>query len=363
MIRSLRRIVAIARKELQQLRRDRLTFGMIVGIPVMQMVLFGYAINTDVRHLSTAVADLSRSQASAQLIADAQATQIIDVVQDAEDAGELLALLRRGEIAVGILIPEDFQRRIQNRRKSAATLFVDGTDPVVMQAARALTNLPLVSAAKATVEPIALRVFFNPERRTAVNIVPALTGVILTMTMVIFTSMAIVRERERGNLEMLIATPLKTPELMLGKILPYIFVGLLQVSLVLWVGQMLFAVPISGAFLDIFLASLTFIAACLALGLLISTIAQTQFQAMQMAFFIFLPSILLSGFMFPFDGMPKLAQQIAEYLPLTHFVRLIRGVMLRGADLHDLIAEIYALILFAGVALTIAMLRFKKRLD
>jgi ABC-2 type transport system permease protein len=208
-----------------------------------------------------------------------------------------------------------------------------------------------------------VRNFYNPERRSAVNIVPGLIGVILTMTMVLFTAVAIVRERERGNLELLINTPVKTVELMVGKIVPYVLIGLVQVTLILLLGVMLFGVPIHGRVEHIYLAALVFIAANLTLGLVISTLAKTQFQAMQMTFFFFLPSILLSGFMFPFDGMPRPAQLIAELLPLTHFVRLIRGIMLRGANVLDLSFDLFALGLFMLVTLSIAVMRFRKRLD
>jgi len=208
-----------------------------------------------------------------------------------------------------------------------------------------------------------VRNYYDPERRSAVFVVPGLIGVILTMTMVLFTAVAIVRERERGNLEMLITTPVKSAELMLGKILPYVLIGIIQVTLIMGLGLIIFHVPVNGTVLDVYLASLLFIAANLSLGLLISTAVQNQFQAMQMTFFFFMPSILLSGFMFPFDGMPRPAQLFAELLPLTHFVRLIRGIMLRGAGLFELIPEMRALLIFMVVTLTLATLRFRKRLD
>jgi ABC-2 type transport system permease protein len=209
----------------------------------------------------------------------------------------------------------------------------------------------------------ALRTYYNPERRSAVQIVPALIGVILTMTMTLFTAVAIVRERERGNLELLIATPVGTLELMLGKLLPYVVIGLVQVTIVLLVGSLLFGVPFRGDLAHLYGAAFVFIAASLALGLVISTVATTQFQAMQMAFFFFLPSILLSGFMFPFDGMPRPAQVIAEVLPLTHFVRIVRGIVLRGASLGELLRDVWPLLLFFAVTLTFAVKRFHKRLD
>lgn len=361
------RLLAIVHKEVRQLRRDRLTFGMIVGIPILQIILFGYAINTDVRHLRAGVADQAQTQSSRLLVQDAQASQVIDLVASVRTAAELEELLKRGEIAVGLFIPPDFASRVQHGTRAAAQLLVDGSDPVILGAVRRLTELPVQYRRLAPTPERApvfeIRNYYNPERRSSVHIVPALIGVILTMTMVLFTSVAIVRERERGNLEMLITTPVTSAELMVGKIIPYILIGLVQVSIILALGVGLFEVPIVGDLPDIYLASLAFIAANLTLGLLISTQAQSQFQAMQMTFFFFLPSILLSGFMFPFDGMPRPAQLIAEVLPLTHFVRLIRGIVLRGAELGELAGELQALALFTAVTLTLAVLRFHKRLD
>jgi ABC-2 type transport system permease protein len=361
---SLLRIFAILGKEILQLRRDRLTFGMIVGIPFLQIVLFGYAINTDVRHLRAAVADQADTQLSRRLIADVQASQVLDVVNRVATAEELKILLDSGKIHVGLYIPPDFERRLQQDSRHAAHLLVDGADPVILSTARALSTMRFHEdgqTGKAGVFEI--RNYYNPERRSAIFVVPALIGVILTMTMVLFTAVAIVRERERGNLELLINTPVSSAELMIGKVVPYILIGLIQVTLILLLGSLLFDVPINGALLDVYLAALIFITSNLMLGLLISTAAKNQFQAMQMTFFFFLPSILLSGFMFPYDGMPKAAQYIAEVLPLTHFVRLIRGIILRGAELGQMLPDIGALLVFAAVMMTLAILRFKKRLN
>jgi ABC-2 type transport system permease protein len=359
--------MAIMRKEVRQLSRDRLTFGMIVGIPLLQILLFGYAINTDVRHLRAGVADQANTELSRQLVAEARASQVVEPVLTARDSAGLIELLRQGEISVGIAIPPDFERRLQQPERPAAQLLVDGSDPLILGAARQLSQMQLAQDS-APQRPGAGELFaiynpYNPERRSAVNIVPGLIGVILTMTMVLFTAVAIVRERERGNLELLINTPVRNSELMLGKILPYIFIGLVQVTLILLMGHFLFHVPVTGSLFDVYLASLIFIASNLTLGLVISTVAQSQFQAMQMTFFFFLPSILLSGFMFPFDGMPQAARYIAELLPLTHFVRLIRGIMLRGSGIGDTLPEIYALVAFAAITMTLAILRFHKRLD
>lgn len=364
---SLLRLLAIVRKEIRQLRRDRLTFGMIVGIPLLQITLFGYAINTDVRHLHAAVADQSGTQMSRILAADAEASQVVDLHYRVRTPEELEALLRQGRIAVGIFIPADFPARLQERDRVAAQLLIDGSDPLILAAARQLAGMTLRYDSEPTPErrpPLfEIRTYYNPERRSAVNIVPGLIGVILTMTMVLFTAVAIVRERERGNLELLINTPVKNVELMVGKIVPYIGIGLIQVTIILLLGAFLFGVPIAGSLADVYLAALVFIAANLSMGLTISTLAKTQFQAMQTTFFFFLPSILLSGFMFPFDGMPEAAQAIARLLPLTHFVRLIRGIVLRGAGIGELLPEVGALLIFAAVMLTVAVLRFHKRLD
>ncbi|MDX2427854.1 MAG: ABC transporter permease [Xanthomonadales bacterium] len=365
-MKSLQRILAIVRKEVRQLRRDRLTFGMIVGIPVIQLLMFGYAINMDVRHLDAAVADMAGSSASRQLVMDMSQTQIIKVIRQASSADELEHLMRQGKISVGIYIPPDFDRRLHQPNQSAVQLLVDGSDTVVQGAAAQLAQVAYTSRTSPYNDrppPMELRTYYNPERRSPVNTVPGLIGVILTMTMILFTAVAIVRERERGNLELLITTPVRTSELMLAKITPYVFIGLIQVSLVLLLGRFLFQVPMAGSLLDTYIITLVFIVANLALGLVISTLVSTQFQAMQLSFFVLLPSILLSGFMFPFAGMPRPAQLIAEALPLTHFIRLIRGVMLRGASLQELSGELFILAGFIVVLMTLAILRFSKRLD
>ena len=362
-MKALQRMHAVVAKELRQLRRDRLTFGMIIGIPTLQLVLFGYAINMDVRNLDAGIADLANTSASRQLVMDLAQSQVINVGLQARDARELEALLRQGKITMGIYIPPDFDRRLQQPDRAAAQLMIDGSDPVVQGAVAQLGQQGRLSPYNDQPPLFEIRTYYNPERRSPVNTVPGLIGTILTMTMILFTAVAIVRERERGNLELLITTPIKTPELMIAKILPYVMIGLIQVTLVLLLGSLIFDVPIRGQLLDVYLVALTFIVANLALGLMISTLAQTQFQAMQMTIFILLPSILLSGFMFPFDGMPKPAQWIAEVLPMTHFVRLIRGVVLRAANLPDLSGDLIYLGVFILFAMTFAVLRFNKRLD
>ncbi|QYZ64521.1 MAG: ABC transporter [Gammaproteobacteria bacterium (ex Lamellibrachia satsuma)] len=364
---SWRRLLAVIRKEIWQLKRDRLTFAMILGIPAMQILMFGYAINTDVRHINTAVVDQANTQLSRSFIADIRASQVTQVRYQVAQASELEDLMRSGKISLGIFVPADFERRIQDDSRPGVQLLVDGSDPIILGVAQQLTAMRLKQDTQAglpvTGPLFELRNYYNPEHRSAVNVVPGLIGVILTMTMMMFTAVAIVRERERGNLELLINTPISTFELMVGKVLPYIVIGLVQVTLVLVLGMWLFDVPLRGSLWHVYVVSLMLVAANLTLGLLFSTLARSQFQAVQMAFFVMLPSILLSGFMFPFDGMPKLAQWIAEVLPLTHFVRLIRGVMLRGASLSELYVELVALSLITLVTLILATWRFSKRLD
>ena len=368
---SWRRLWAVMLKELRQMRRDRVTLAMIVGIPVMQLVLFGYAINLNVRGLGAGIADQAGTAGSRALVMDMLATGVIRPAMTADTPKQLMEALRRGEISVGVVVPPDFERRRADGREAVQVL-VDGSDTVVQGAAAQLAQVPLDPQAsnadttgprEATSRQISVVSFYNPERRSAVNIVPGLIGVILTMTMVLFTGVAIVRERERGNMELLIATPISRSELMIGKVLPYVAIGLVQVTLVLLLGAWLFQVPLRGSLLDAYIASLLLIVANLSLGLMISTLASSQFQAMQMSFFAFLPSILLSGFMFPFAGMPRLVQWLAEALPLTHFLRLIRGILLRGASLPELWPSAAALAAFTVAMMTVAILRFRKRLD
>ena len=358
---NLRRLGAIVLKELRQLRRDRLTFAMIVGIPVMQLVLFGYAINMDVRGLHAAVLDQANTAQSREVIAEIGASQVLDFRYHLASPQALDRLLREGKISAALVVPPDFEARLQRRDRPPLQLVVDGSDQVIQASARQLAAYPLPGWPKLT--SMQLANFYNPERLAPVNTVPGLIGVILTMTMVLFTAIALVRERERGNLEMLITTPLTPWELTLGKVLPFVGIGLVQVTVVLLVGRLLFEVPVRGSLWALYGAALLFILASLTLGVFISTLARSQFQAMQMAFFTFLPQILLSGFMFPFAGMPKAAQWIAEILPLTHFLRLTRGIMLRSAGLADLWQELVVLGVFTLLMLSFAVARVHKRLD
>ncbi|BCN92726.1 transport permease protein [Thiomicrorhabdus immobilis] len=360
------RLFAVLRKEFWQLKRDRLTIGMIVGIPVIQILMFGFAINTDVRHLPMAVVNQENSQLSRELIADIQASQVALIKYRVKQVSEIETLLREGKVSIGLVIPHDFERRLQDEKRPAAQLLVDGSDPLILASAHQLTAMRLHHKTQETAQSNKLfevRNYYNPERRSVINTVPGLIGVILTMTMMIFTAVSIVRERERGNLELLINTPITRTELMVGKVVPYIVIGFIQVTLVVVLGAVIFKVPIHGSIADVYIVSLLFVLANLALGLLFSTIAKSQFQALQMAIFVMLPSILLSGFAFPFDGMPKLAQWFAEILPMTHFVRLIRGIMLKGANITELYQELAILMVFTVLVLVLAIKRFHKRLD
>jgi len=364
---SIVRIGAVCGKEMIHLAHDRLTFGMVVMIPLLQLVLFGYTINTDVRHVPAAVADNLNNSFSRQLILDLQATQVLDFVQTTSTSQQLEALIQKGAVQAGLYIPIDAEQRYYGEERPMAQLLVDGSDTTLGGAVRQLSRFPFIPGSgvsnKDVVDQISVRLLYNPERRAALFTVPGLLGVILTMTMIMFTSIAIVRERERGNIELLITTPVKNLELMIGKITPYVGIGLVQVSVILLLGVILFDVPVKGQLISVYIACLVFILANLTLGLMISTVVANQLAAMQMSFFILLPSILLSGFMFPFVAMPRAAQYIAEILPLTHFLRVIRGVMLRGEPLTGLMGDLAFLMVFSLIFLVISTLRFSKRLE
>ncbi|QBH29524.1 ABC transporter permease [Vibrio vulnificus] len=363
---ALYRMKAIMVKEFRQLSRDRVTFGMVVMIPLIQLLLFGYAINTDIRDIPVAVVDQSESTAGRILTESVKVTQVVSVTQRYATAEEAEQAIQDGIVRAALILPNDLTQRMAQGRPLGQWI-VDGSDTMISAAILGLQTMPLTDfdfqiRPKPT-QTFEVALYYNPSRRSAVNIVPGLLGVILTMTMILFTSAAIVRERERGNLELLITMPVRSFELMVAKIVPYIFVGLIQVFIILGLGHVIFGVPINGSVAQILLGTLLFIAASLTLGLVISTIANTQLQAMQMTVFILLPSILLSGFMFPYEGMPVAAQWIAEVLPATHFMRMIRGIVLRGADLFDLWRDTLWMIGFTLLGLIIASTRFKKSLD
>lgn len=371
-----RRVWAVLLKELRQLSRDRMTFGMIVMIPLVQLMLFGYAINTDARHLPAGIVDLANTAQSRNLIQAVTATQVVDFNHRYFSAAEADAAITRGEVKAVLFLGGDLDERLARYSPQTGLRYltepvgqwlVDGSDTVVASTIRSLRQMPLNEvydqAVIQTTPSFEVVQYFNPEQRSVVNIVPGLLGVILTMTMVMFTSAAIVREREQGNMEFLITTPVHSFELMLGKILPYILVGLIQVMIILGTGHVLFDVPIRGGLDSIALASMLFICASLTLGLVISTIAKTQLQSMQLTVFILLPSILLSGFMFPYEAMPIAAQWIAEALPATHFMRMSRAIVLRDAAVVDLHFDALWLLGFTCIGLIVASLRFSKRLD
>ena len=380
---SLYRIRAIVLKELMQLSRDRMTFGMIVMIPMVQLMLFGYAINTNIRHVPAGLIDYSQTELSRRIVETVKATQIVDFTEtytsiaDAEDA------ITRNDVKAVLIIPKDVEQRYfqfmawqnlptqaqhQDIRREYAQWIADGADITIANVIKGLRNLPVLPLPKESADnrqPNHFQVvlYFNPEQRTPVFIVPGLVAVILNMTMIMFTASAIVRERERGNLEFLIATPVRPIELMIGKIFPYIFIGLIQMGLILGLGYVLFDVTVAGSVWVLLSATLLFVMSALTLGLFISTVAKTQLQSMQLTLFVMLPSILLSGFMFPYVGMPKPAQWIAELLPVTHFVRMMRGVVLKDAQWQDFTVDALWLVGFMVVMLAISIVRFKKRVD
>jgi ABC-2 type transport system permease protein len=370
------RALVIARKELIQLRRDRLTLGMVAALPVMQLLLFGYAINTDVRHIPTVVYDQDASAASRDLVRSLVATGFYDVVGDVRGYDEIERALRAARARAAIVIPARYASDLRRARPTKVQLVVDGSDPqTVASATDAAAGLVAARAGELSVArmralglpaaapPLELEpaTWYNPELRTAVFVVPGLVGVILTMTMIMFTAMAIARERERGTLEQLVVSPIGRVELMIGKIVPYVGIGYLQMTLVLLIGAVIFRTPIVGSALLLYVLALLFIAANLALGLLFSTLARTQQQAMQMSFFFLLPNILLSGFMFPYDAMPRPAQVLAQALPLTHFLRIVRGIALKGAGFADLGGELVWLAAILVVLIALAAVRFRKK--
>ena len=379
---SLLRIYAIFSKELTQLKRDKMTFGMIVMIPLIQLMLFGYAINTNIRHIPVGVVDQSETALSRVLIQTISATQVIKFTMHYSNVQQAEAAIARAEVRAVLVIPKDVSQRLvrhqtvglasppssdEETSRPVAQWVVDGSDTMIAAAIKSLRNMPLAELlrkpANRNTPTFEVTLLYNPEQRSAVNIVPGLVAVILTMTMIMFTSAAIVRERERGNLEMLITTPVRPIELMLGKIIPYLFIGALQVVIILSLGNIVFNVPINGGLWQLAGATLLFITASLTLGLVISTIAKNQLQSTQMTIFVLLPSILLSGFVFPYEGMPEVDQHIEEALPATHFVRLIRGVVLRNVEIIDMTFDVSWLALFTVVGLVVASLRFKKSLD
>jgi ABC-2 type transport system permease protein len=370
------RWVGIIVKEFIQLRRDRLTFGMIIGIPVLQLVLFGYAINADPKRLPTAVLSADASPYSRTLLSAMQTSGYFRIDRTFSSERELDDALARGEVQFAITIPENFGRKLVRGERPVLLIEADASDPAATSnAIAALSQVAFSSLQRdlggvladlnGAVPPVDVRVHrrYNPEGVTAYNIVPGLIGTILTMTMVLMTGLAMTRERERGTFENLLSTPALPIEVMTGKIVPYILIGLIQVSLIIGCALLLFEVPMQGSALLLYLVVLIFISANLTLGITFSSIARNQLQAMQMTFFFFLPSILLSGFMFPFRGMPDWAQWIGSLLPLTHFLLLVRGIMLKGNAIGDLWPHIWPILAFMVVVILIGLRFYKRTLD
>lgn len=370
------RLLAVIIKEFIQLRRDRLTFAMMIGIPLIQLTLFGFAINGDPKHLPTVIVSHEQGLFSRSLVAAMHNSDYFLIVQS--DASDLEAdsLLARGEVQFALTIPADFSRRLLRGERPVLLLEADATDPAatgnairtVQYLAQTALNHDLIGPLahlQAGAAPFELRIHprYNPEGITQYNIVPGLTGVILTMTMIMMTALAVTREVERGTMENLLATPVRPLEVLVGKIAPYIAIGYVQIAIILLAAHFIFAVPFVGGLALLLGCATLFICANLTVGITISSVARNQTQAMQMTFFFFLPSLLLSGFMFPFRGMPVWAQYIGELLPLTHFLRLIRGVMLKGNGMAELWPNIWPLLLFIVVVMGVGLKRFRKTLD
>ncbi|MFM0481315.1 ABC transporter permease [Paraburkholderia strydomiana] len=373
---SLTRWWSVVLKEFLQLRRDRVTFAMIVGVPIVQLALFGFAINTDPKHLPTAVIVHDQSEFSRSFVAAMTNSAYFDIVETLPDEEAGRRALARGRVQFVLNIPVDFSRRLVRGEHPSLLLEADATDPTATQTAvAALPHLVQPVADKDITGPLAhlnggqsafgvqVHNLYNPEGITQYNVVPGLMGVILTMTLVMMTGLAVTRERERGTMENLLATPVLPIEVMTGKIVPYVAIGLIQASIILFAARFVFHVPFVGSLVAIYLAALLFIAANLTVGITLSSLAQNQLQAMQLTVFYFLPNILLSGFMFPFAGMPQWAQFIGNLLPLTYFNRLIRGILLKGVGWADLWPSVWPMALFTAIVMAIALRFYRRTLD
>lgn len=370
------RFWAVLAKEFVQMRRDRLTFAMMVGIPIIQLVLFGFAINADPKALPAAVLAADNSVFARTFVRALENSGYFRVVRQVASEAEAERALAVGEVQFVLTIPENFARKLVRGERPVLLLEADATDPAATSnALAALINLNQTALARdlsgslahlsSAPPPFEVRVHrrYNPEGVTQYNIVPGLMGVVLTMTMVMMTALAVTRENERGTMENLLATPVRPIEVMTGKIVPYIIVGYVQVILILLAAKLLFGVPMVGSLTLLSLATILFIAANLAVGFTFSTLARNQMQAMQMTFFFFLPSMLLSGFMFPFRGMPEWAQWLGEILPLTHFLRAVRGILLKGNGVAEIAPNLWPIALFLLVAAVIALKRYRETLD
>ena len=363
-------------KEFIQMRRDRMTFAMMIGVPLMQLVLFGLVINTDPKNLPTAVRCADGGPYARTLVWALRNSGYFHLVREASTEAEVEDLLTRGDVQFAVTIPVDFSRRLERGERPSLLVEADASDPVAtgnaLAAVQTLVETALdrdlrgpLAPRRAFEAPVELRVHrrYNPEGITRFNIVPGLLGVVLTMTMVMVTSVAVTRERERGTMENLLSTPIRPLEVILGKIVPYLLVGYIQVGLILAVARWLFGVPMVGDVTLLLAASFPFIVANLAVGITFSTIARNQLQAVQSSFFFFLPSLLLSGFMFPFRGMPEWAQMLGSMLPLTHFLRIVRGVLLKGNGPAEIAPHLWPLLTFLIVAIALGVVRYRRTLD
>jgi ABC-2 type transport system permease protein len=367
-----RRSYAMLVKEFIQLRRDRVSFAMIVMIPVMQLLLFGYAINTNPRHLPTAVLLQEDSDLARSILKALENTAYFRFTREVHDVAEFDNLLQSGKVLFGVEIPRGFERAVRRGDRPALLIAADATDPVAAGSALGTLGAVVQTALAHDLQtgdppsmPFEIRAHarYNPAAESRLNIVPGLVGTILTMTMLIFTALSVTREIERGTMESLLSMPIKPVEVMFGKIIPYVLVGFIQASLIIGIGVGLFGVPILGNVVTLALLTTLFITTNLSIGYTFSTIVQNQLQAMQLSMMFFLPSILLSGFMFPFAGMPVWAQYFGEGLPLTHYVRIVRAIMLKGATIQNLQYDAIALIALMLLAMTIAVTRFRRTLD
>jgi len=366
------RILAVMKKEVLQMSRDRMTLALIFMIPLIQLLLFGYAIQTDVKHISTVVFDQSLSAESRDLLSSFAASGSFKMNYTASSFAEVTQIIDSGEAKVGIIFPPDFADKRRSGESAAVQVFVDASDNIVAnQAIGSANSIGLIKSQKVLFEKmhvtaapydIRVRPLYNPDGITSYYMVPAILGIIVTLTMMILTAVAIVRERERGTLEQLMVTPIKSYEMMIGKIAPYIVMGYIQITVALLVGVLVFGVPIRGSLLQLYLLTLFFITASLGLGLMISNIAKNQMQAFQLSFFVLLPSILLSGFMFPRDAMPRIIYYISAVIPLTYYLDIIRGIVLKGIGYQYLMGQVLILLVFSLVFLTISIVKFKKKI-
>ncbi|MDQ0317212.1 ABC transporter permease [Amorphus orientalis] len=376
MIRPATRVLAVTAKEFIQLSRDRLTYAMILAVPIVQLLLFGYAINTDPRDLPAVVLDADRSVLSRSVLSAIENTGYFAFVEEARSPAEADQAIETGRAQFAVTIPPDFSRRVVRRDDAQIVVEADASDPTAVGGALgALSGVEMQALARDLAGPLAaadaggppfeivVHRRYNPENITAYNIVPGLLGIVLSMTLVMMTALSLTRERERGTMETLLATPVQPLEVMAGKLAPYVGIGLIQTALILTLARLLFGVPITGGYGALALGVGLFIVGSLSLGFLFSTLARSQLQAMQMSVFYLLPSILLSGFMFPFRGMPEWAQVLGTAIPVTHFLRVVRGALLKGIGFSELMPSLLALVIFVAVVASIAMSRYRTTLD